>query len=184
MGYKCGLDRCIHPEKKPANSSCLHASVDTAAAVNLGLMDYSKNSALEYWGGHNNVHKIVLSPYHGGSLLSYCCFFPREKQTTVRSTGQQKEVVCIMGDAAHPRHPLGRGRIPTKCIGFSGNTDDPLYTVKDEANKLTIREMNAYNMHEDLLPNSVSNQLPGCDPETPYLIPSEEPTKRWMGLAL
>lgn len=69
----------IHPEKKPASSSCLHANVDTATAVRLGLPDYSQNSAIEYWGGHNNVNKIVLSPCNGGSLLSYYCFFPREK---------------------------------------------------------------------------------------------------------
>lgn len=69
----------INPDKKPANSSCLHANVDTATAVKLGLVDYSQNSALEYWGGHQNVNKIVLSPCNGGKLLSYYCFFPREK---------------------------------------------------------------------------------------------------------
>jgi salicylate hydroxylase len=53
--------------------------VDTETAVKMGLVDYSLNSALEYWGGHNNVHKIVLSPCNGGKLLSYYCFFPREK---------------------------------------------------------------------------------------------------------
>jgi hypothetical protein len=31
-------------------------------------------------------------------------------------------------------------------IGFSDNTDNPLYVVKDEAQKLTIEEMNAYDM--------------------------------------
>ncbi|KAL5355558.1 hypothetical protein BJX96DRAFT_170783 [Aspergillus floccosus] len=234
----------IHPEKKPANSSCLHANVDTATAVKLGLVDYSKDSALEYWGGHNNVHKIVLSPCNGGSLLSYYCFFPREKGdyssqnwasegtveellapfpdldpkllehfkigTEVRPWRLwvhqpyeywQKGVVCIMGDAAHPMMPdqsqgacmaiedaacLGivfsekhftgdirqalevyqavRKPRATKVqaasarareniherIGFSDNTNNPLYTVKDESNKLTIKEMNSYNMHEDV----------------------------------
>lgn len=28
-------------------------------------------------------------------------------------------------------------------IGFSDNTDNPIYNVADESNKLTIREMNA-----------------------------------------
>lgn len=69
----------IKPDKKPASSSCLHANVDTATAVKLGLVDYSKDSALEYWGGHLTTNKIVLSPCNGGSLLSYYCFFPREK---------------------------------------------------------------------------------------------------------
>jgi salicylate hydroxylase len=67
----------INPEKRAADSSCLHANVDTATAVKLGLVDYSKNSAIEYWGGHHTMNKIVLSPCNSGSLLSYYCFFPR-----------------------------------------------------------------------------------------------------------
>lgn len=69
----------IHPAKRPADSSCLHANVDTATAVKLGLVDYSQDSALEYWGGHGTTNKIVLSPCNGGSILSYYCFFPRSK---------------------------------------------------------------------------------------------------------
>ena len=69
----------IYPEKRPADSSCLHANVDTEQAVRLGLVDYSQHSALEYWGGHHTVNKIVLSPCNGGKLLSYYCFFPRAK---------------------------------------------------------------------------------------------------------
>ena len=153
----------IHPEKRPADSSCLHANVDTATAVKLGYVDYSRDSALEYWGGHHTVNKIVLSPCNGGSLLSYYCFFPRSSgdyanhnwneeapiedllrpypdldsqvlkhleigfdirpwrlwvhqpcefdsfspATSTRILREldgwwQKEVVCVMGDAAHP----------------------------------------------------------------------------------
>ena len=69
----------INPAKKPSDSSCLHTNVDTATAVKLGLIDYSKNNAIEYWGGHHSWNKIVLSPCNSGSLLSYYCFFPREK---------------------------------------------------------------------------------------------------------
>ncbi|KAJ9136600.1 Salicylate hydroxylase [Pleurostoma richardsiae] len=233
----------ITPEKKPASSSCLHANVDTATAVKLGLVDYSQDSALEYWGGHENVNKIVLSPCNGGGLLSYYCFFPREKgdyaaqnwnsDATVEellapypdldvqvwkhlAIGKeirpwrlwvhqpyewwQKGVACVMGDAAHPMMPdqsqgacmaiedaaaLGivfsekhftgdvrealevyeairkpratrvqaasaraRENIHER-IGFSSNTNNPLYKVKDEANKLTIEEMNLYDMHKD-----------------------------------
>lgn len=69
----------IHPEKRPSDSSCLHANVSTEQAVRLGLVDYSQNSALEYWGGQEGKwDKIVLSPCNGGKLLSYYCFFPRE----------------------------------------------------------------------------------------------------------
>jgi salicylate hydroxylase len=68
----------IHPAKKPSDSSCLHANVLTEDAVRLGLVDYSQDSALEYWGGQEGKwDKIVLSPCNGGKLLSYYCFFPR-----------------------------------------------------------------------------------------------------------
>ncbi|KAM0350003.1 hypothetical protein ACHAP4_010121 [Fusarium culmorum] len=70
----------IHPEKKPSDQSCLHCNVTTEEAVKAGLVDYSQNSALEYWGGQEGKwDKIVLSPCNGGKLLSYYCFFPREQ---------------------------------------------------------------------------------------------------------
>lgn len=69
----------LTPDKKPADSSCLHANVKTEDAIRLGLVDYSKDAALEYWGGQEGKwDKIVLSPCNGGKLLSYYCFFPRE----------------------------------------------------------------------------------------------------------
>ncbi|KAH6682736.1 hypothetical protein B0J14DRAFT_673144 [Halenospora varia] len=234
----------IQPEKKPSSSSCLHANVETAKAVELGLVDYSKDSALEYWGGHHTNNKIVLSPCNGGSLLSYYCFFPREKGDFAAQSWDsgatvaeliapypdldsqvlnhlkigidvkpwrlwvhqpyewwQKGVACIMGDAAHPMMPdqsqgacmaiedaacLGvvfnkqnfegdvrealqiyqnvrkpratrvqaasaraRENIHER-IGFSSNTDNPLYAVTDEANKLTIEEMNSYDIRVDV----------------------------------
>jgi salicylate hydroxylase len=68
----------LNPEKRPAESSCLHANVMTRDVRKLGLVDYSLNSALEYWGGQEGKwDKIVLSPCNGGDLLSYYCFFPR-----------------------------------------------------------------------------------------------------------
>lgn len=70
----------ISPQKRPSEQSCLHANVTTEEAVRLGLVDYSQNSALEYWGGQEGKwDKIVLSPCNNGKLLSYYCFFPREK---------------------------------------------------------------------------------------------------------
>lgn len=69
----------VRPEKRPSEQSCLHANVSTIEAVKAGLVDYSKDSALEYWGGQEGKwDKIVLSPCNGGNLLSYYCFFPRE----------------------------------------------------------------------------------------------------------
>ncbi|KAI6781174.1 FAD-dependent urate hydroxylase-like protein [Emericellopsis cladophorae] len=70
----------IHPAKRPSDQSCLHCNVMTEDAVRLGLVDYSQNAALEYWGGQEGKwDKIVLSPCNGGKLLSYYCFFPREQ---------------------------------------------------------------------------------------------------------
>ena len=70
----------IKPDKRPAESSCLHANVLTEDAVKAGLVDYSQDAALEYWGGQEGKwDKIVLSPCNGGKLLSYYCFFPRDK---------------------------------------------------------------------------------------------------------
>ncbi|KAJ5256769.1 hypothetical protein N7478_012873 [Penicillium angulare] len=70
----------IRPEKRPSDSSCLHANVDADKAAELGLTNYSADSALEYWGGQEGKwDKIVLSPCNGGKLLSYYCFFAREQ---------------------------------------------------------------------------------------------------------
>lgn len=70
----------MSPEKRPSEQSCLHANVRTEDAVRLGLVDYSLDSALEYWGGQEGKwDKIVLSPCNSGKLLSYYCFFPRSE---------------------------------------------------------------------------------------------------------
>ncbi|KAJ5200836.1 Monooxygenase FAD-binding [Penicillium cf. griseofulvum] len=70
----------ITPEKRPSDQSCLHTNVKTEDAIKLGLVNYSDDSALEYWGGQEGKwDKIVLSPCNGGKLLSYYCFFPRDK---------------------------------------------------------------------------------------------------------
>lgn len=236
----------LNPEKRPAESSCLHANVLTKDARKLGLVDYSLNSALEYWGGQEGKwDKIVLSPCNGGDLLSYYCFFPRSAGDYNNHTwgGADRPVeellapypdldaqvkahlaigievqpwrlwvhqpypylvkgnVCLIGDAGHPMMPhqsqgacmaiedaaaLGilfnkdyfkgnikeslavyeQVRLPraTKVqssaakaayninerIGFSSNTNIPNYKVEDEANKLTIEEMNGYDMYKDI----------------------------------
>ncbi|PLN83888.1 FAD/NAD(P)-binding domain-containing protein [Aspergillus taichungensis] len=236
----------LHPEKKPADSSCLHANVKTEDAVRLGLVDYSQDSALEYWGGQEGKwDKIVLSPCNGGRLLSYYCFFAREQGDFTNHTwggedlpvkdllapyphldsqvlghlkiGKEirpwrlwmhkpypyitRSMVCLLGDAGHPMMPhqsqgacmaiedaaaLGvlfspayfsgdvaetlqvyqEVRLPraTKVqaasakaayninerIGFSSNTHTATYKVEDEKQKLTIEEMNAYDMYMDV----------------------------------
>ncbi|EXJ55323.1 salicylate hydroxylase [Cladophialophora yegresii CBS 114405] len=238
----------IQPKKQPSNQSCLHANVSTEEAVKAGLVDYSQNSALEYWGGggqEGKWDKIVLSPCNGGRLLSYYCFFPREIGDYVNQQwggedrpveellapypdldphmkahlaigkdiqpwrlwihdpypNVNKGVVCLLGDAGHPMMPhqsqgacmaiedaaaLGilfrKGyfdgnvenalavyndvRLPratrvqqaaakavyniNERIGFSNNTSIATYKVEDEKAKLTIEEMNAYDMYKDI----------------------------------
>ncbi|KAK7431948.1 hypothetical protein QQZ08_001567 [Neonectria magnoliae] len=239
----------VHPAKKPSDSSCLHANVLTEDAVKAGLVDYSKDDALEYWGGQEGKwDKIVLSPCNGGKLLSYYCFFPREVGDYItQSWGAedrpveellapypgldkqvlahlaiskeiqpwrlwvhepypyiQKGVVCLLGDAGHPMMPhQSQGacmaiedaaalgiifnkiyfsgniseslavyqdiRLPratrvqsaaakaayniNERIGFSNNKNVTTYKVEDEKNKLTIEEMNAYDMYQDVKEN-------------------------------
>ncbi|KIW12522.1 hypothetical protein PV08_09799 [Exophiala spinifera] len=236
----------IQPAKTPSDSSCLHANVTTEEAVKLGLVDYSQDSALEYWGGQEGKwDKIVLSPCNGGKLLSYYCFFPRDKGDYSNQTwggadrpveellapypeldsqvldhlkiGKEirpwrlwvhkpypyihKSMVCLLGDAGHPMMPhqsqgacmgiedaaaLGiifskkyfkgdiyealavydQVRLPratrvqaaaakaayniNERIGFSNNKNIATYKVEDEKKKLTIEEMNAYDMYHDI----------------------------------
>ncbi|KAF3061324.1 FAD-dependent urate hydroxylase [Daldinia childiae] len=236
----------IHPERRPSDQSCLHTNVLTEDAVKAGLVDYSQDSALEYWGGQEGKwDKIVLSPCNSGKLLSYYCFFPREvgdyanqqwggedrpleellspypkldRQVFAHLTiGKEirpwrlwvhdpypymhKGKVCLLGDAGHPMMPhqsqgacmaiedaaaLGilfsnkyfqgnvedtldvytKVRLPratrvqaaaakaayniNERIGFSANTHTPTYKVEDERNKLTIEEMNTYDMYRDI----------------------------------
>ncbi|OAQ59329.1 salicylate hydroxylase [Pochonia chlamydosporia 170] len=83
----------IETVRKPATCTCLHANVDTEKAVKLGLVDYSVNSAIEYWGGYHTHFKIVLSPCNRGRLLSYYCFFPREAGDLTAQTWDQEATV-------------------------------------------------------------------------------------------
>lgn len=82
----------IWPDRRPAKSSCLHANVRTEDAIAAGLVDFSRDQALQFWGGQGEVwDKIVLSPCRGGKLLSYYCFFPREKGDYVSQTWGEEE---------------------------------------------------------------------------------------------
>ncbi|KAJ5783263.1 hypothetical protein N7457_005037 [Penicillium paradoxum] len=236
----------IKPAKRPSDQSCLHTNVKTEDAVRLGLVNYSDDSALEYWGGQEGKwDKIVLSPCNGGKLLSYYCFFPREQgDYSTQAWGAddrpveellnpypeldrqvfnhlkigteikpwrlwvhdpypyiQRGSTCLLGDAAHPMMPhqsqgacmaiedaaaLGilfdkryfagdiaqalavyeEVRLPrvtrvqaaaakaayniNERIGFSVNKDIPTYKVEDAKKVLTVEEMNAYDLYEDI----------------------------------
>ncbi|KAL6362078.1 hypothetical protein LRP88_05562 [Fusarium phalaenopsidis] len=187
--------------RNPATCTCLHSNVDTEKAVKLGLVDYSKNSAIEYWGGYNTHYKIVLSPCNGGRLLSYYCFFPREASDLAHQSWDQAATV---EELLAPYSDLDRQMMPDQSqgacqaiedaaalglvfskenfngnirealevfeavrkprgtkvqaasarareninerIGFSSNTDTTVYAVQSEEDKLTIDEMNLYDM--------------------------------------
>ncbi|KOS21970.1 FAD-dependent urate hydroxylase [Escovopsis weberi] len=150
----------INPDKKASDSSCLHANVTTEEAVRLGLVDYSQDSALEYWGGQEGKwDKIVLSPCNGGKLLSYYCFFPRSKgdYTTHTWGGEDRPVEELLepypeldaqvlghlkiGKEIQPwrlwvHEPYPHIQKGTVCL--LGDAGHP-----DEKQKLTIEEMNA-----------------------------------------
>ncbi|KAF5622332.1 salicylate hydroxylase [Fusarium sp. NRRL 52700] len=210
----------IRPDRRPARSSCLHANVPTENALAAGLVDFSKGHALQFWGGQGELwDKIVLSPCRGGKLLSYYCFFPREKGDYLNHTwgGEDRSVdellapypsldpqvrahlalgqdiqpwrlwthqaACMAiedaaalgilfgktyfkGDVSEALSTYETIRLPraTKVqaaaaraseninerIGFSSNVENPIYKVKSEQEKLTIEEMNAYDMHMDI----------------------------------
>ena len=105
----------ILPAKRPAEQSCLHANVSTEQAVKLGLVDYSQNEALEYWGGQEGKwDKIVLSPCNGGKLLSYYCFFAREQGDFTNHTwgGDDLPVEDLLAPYPHlDRQVLGHLKI-------------------------------------------------------------------------
>jgi salicylate hydroxylase len=105
----------IKPIRKPASCTCLHANVDTEKAVDLGLFDYSRNNALEYWGGYRTHYKIVLSPCNGGRLLSYYCFFPREAGDFTNESWDQTATV---GQLLAPYPDLDRRVFEHLGIGY------------------------------------------------------------------
>jgi salicylate hydroxylase len=166
----------------------------------------SKNPG-EGWG-HSNTVEELLEPFEGSLDPELISIF--QNSTDIKPwrlfvhqpyTHWQKDLTCIMGDAAHPMMPdqsqgactaiedaaaLGiifsskfdftsspedvkKGlkayeevRKPratrvqaasarareniTERIGFSSNVNNPKYKVSDEKNKLTIEEMNEYDM--------------------------------------
>ncbi|KAJ6191493.1 hypothetical protein N7519_001514 [Penicillium mononematosum] len=124
----------ITPEKRPSDQSCLHTNVKTEDAVRLGLVNYSEDSALEYWGGQEGKwDKIVLSPCNGGQLLrggaedrpveELLAPYPQLDRQVFNHLKIGTEIkpwrlwvhdpypyiqrgnTCLLGDAAHPMMP-------------------------------------------------------------------------------
>lgn len=73
----------ITPDKKQSDSTCYHCIIPTARVNELGLEDFAKNNAIEYWGGipgqsTTSINKIVFSPCRDGEISSFYCFFPTD----------------------------------------------------------------------------------------------------------
>ncbi|KAG7877102.1 hypothetical protein KL925_005097 [Ogataea polymorpha] len=71
------------PDFKPSTSCCFRCLFNTKDVVAKGLMDFSKNEAIEYWWrgtpGPSGIDKIVMSPCKGGEVISCYCFYPAVK---------------------------------------------------------------------------------------------------------
>ncbi|CAF1354197.1 unnamed protein product [Adineta steineri] len=59
----------------PSTSACHRCSIPTSRVKQLGLKDFSPNSAIEFWGGFD-INKIVLAPCCAGEIISFYCFSP------------------------------------------------------------------------------------------------------------
>lgn len=64
----------IIPKVLSSTSSCIRVLFDTKKVKELGLIDFSDNDAIEFWGG-NDRYKIVLSPCSKNEVVSCYCFF-------------------------------------------------------------------------------------------------------------
>ncbi|ABN65894.1 Salicylate hydroxylase (Salicylate 1-monooxygenase) [Scheffersomyces stipitis CBS 6054] len=67
----------VIPEFGISTSCCYRCLFRTEDVHKLGLKDFSKNEAIEFWGG-NDKNKIVLSPCSDGEIVSCYCFYPAE----------------------------------------------------------------------------------------------------------
>jgi salicylate hydroxylase len=68
----------IIPTRKQSTSTCYHCVISSDEVSRLGLLDLTRNCAIEFWGGVG-IEKIVYSPCRGGEINSFYCFFPTDK---------------------------------------------------------------------------------------------------------
>ncbi|CAF0752919.1 unnamed protein product [Adineta steineri] len=59
----------------PSTSACYRCIIPTSRVKQLGLKDFSPNSAIEFWGDFD-INKIVLAPCCAGEIVSFYCFYP------------------------------------------------------------------------------------------------------------
>lgn len=74
----------ITPNMRAAPQTCYRCNVLTKDVKRLGLVDYSYEPAIQYWGGmvtksgRSKFYKIVMTPCSGGDIVSFYCFMPSE----------------------------------------------------------------------------------------------------------
>lgn len=74
----------IVPQMKSGPQTCYRCNVLTSDVKKLGLVDYSYEPAIHYWGGmegqngRSQFYKIVMSPCSGYEIISFYCFMPTE----------------------------------------------------------------------------------------------------------
>ncbi|KAJ8080239.1 hypothetical protein AAF712_003800 [Marasmius tenuissimus] len=88
----------VIPDMTSAPQTCFRCNVRTEDVKRLGLVDYSLDPAIQFWGGFevpeiNKYFKIVMCSVSGGSTTSFYCFMPTEYALQHVSEGFQfKEV--------------------------------------------------------------------------------------------
>lgn len=74
----------IVPQMKSGPQTCYRCNVLTSDVKKFGLVDYSCEPAIHYWGGmegksgRSKFYKIVMSPCSSYEIISFYCFMPTE----------------------------------------------------------------------------------------------------------
>ncbi|KAJ4492807.1 salicylate hydroxylase [Lentinula edodes] len=74
----------VVPDMKSAPQTCYRLNVKKSVVDELGLVKYSYEPAIQFWGGlqgkngRSKYYKIVMSPCSDGEIVSFYCFMPTE----------------------------------------------------------------------------------------------------------
>ncbi|THU85367.1 salicylate hydroxylase [Dendrothele bispora CBS 962.96] len=76
----------VRPDAKSAPQTCYRCNVRREDIDRLGLVKYSYDPAIQFWGGiqgpgvdgRSKFYKIVMTPCSGGEIVSFYCFMPTE----------------------------------------------------------------------------------------------------------
>ncbi|KAF9648442.1 FAD/NAD(P)-binding domain-containing protein [Thelephora ganbajun] len=74
----------VTPDTHAAAQTCYRCNVLAEDVRRLGLVDYSLDPAIQFWGGtpgengRSKYYKIVMTSCSGGDIVSFYCFMPSE----------------------------------------------------------------------------------------------------------